>query len=231
MKREQPPEERLASLGQPSSSSAPSVKAESRTQQRGPSCARRRSPRQGGARRRRDRPRRSVNEQLERQRAADHRVAPRAGIRTLPCPAAPVRARCLQAPLDVLRASETRAAPGGPRTARSAPSSPRAPRSARRSPPRRCAPRPRPRNRPPARRARRWRPASLHGSPAVASSPVAEGGGDPPSHRDPPMEAVHSPDQLARRAQLGVRQGHHVGDTDHAHRVVNVVSRTFVSGR
>ena len=48
------------------------------------------------------------------------------------------------------------------------------------------------------------------------AEPADERRRDAPSHRDSTGEAVDSPDQLSRRPQLGVRQGHGVGDTDHA---------------
>ena len=61
---------------------------------------------QGGGRRRRDRPGGGVEEQLERQRAADHGVAPRAVVRALRGPAPPVGGRRFQACLDVLAPRE-----------------------------------------------------------------------------------------------------------------------------
>ena len=61
---------------------------------------------QRGGRRRRDRPGRGVEEQLERQRAADHGVAPRTVVGALRGPAPPVGGRGFQPPLDVLARRE-----------------------------------------------------------------------------------------------------------------------------
>ena len=71
----------------------------------------------------RDRPGGGVEEQLERQRAADHGVAPRAVVGALRGPAAPVRGRGVQTAPRPARASGRPVAPGGRRTARSTPSS------------------------------------------------------------------------------------------------------------
>ena len=57
-------------------------------------------------RRCRDRPGGSVEEELERQGAADHGVAPRAVVGALRGPAAPVRGRGLQTALDLLARRE-----------------------------------------------------------------------------------------------------------------------------
>ena len=76
-----------------------------------------------------------VEEQLERQGAADHGFAPRPVVGALRGPASPIGGGPFETRLDVLSAAERPAAPGGLRTARSPPSWTRGPRSARRSPP------------------------------------------------------------------------------------------------
>ena len=120
-------------------------------------------------RRRRDRPGGRVEEQLERQRAADHGIAPRAVVRTLRGPAPPVGGQWRPDVARPARASGRRAAPGGPRTARSAPSWTRVPRTVRRSPRRRSAPRPPPRSTPPLRHGLRRRPGSGRDARSVAA--------------------------------------------------------------
>ena len=121
----------------------------------------------------RDRPGGSVEEQLERQGAADHGVAPRALVGALRRPAAPVRGRRLQAAPRPARGSGRRVAPGGRRTARSTPIRTR---SQLEAPEDRVfvdlRPRRRPRSRPPARRG----PPSATGTPPRRSSRVGDGG-------------------------------------------------------
>ena len=167
-------------------------------------------------RRRRDRPRRGVEEQLERQRAADHGVAPRAVVGALRGPAPPVGGRGVQPPLDVLARREDQRLLVG-----------RAQRDQRRAG-RSCLEAPEDRLVVDLRLAGlpgadRQRVAASDGDrdPAAALDPwrhraVAERRRDAPSHRDPPREAVDSPDQLPRRSQVGAGQGHRVGDPDHA---------------
>ena len=125
---------------------------------------------QGGGRRRRDRSGGSVEEQLERQRAADHGVAPGAVVRALRSPAPPVGGRGFEACLDLLAAREDQWLLVGRAQRDQRRAGLLVPRSAQRSPLRRAAPRRPPRSRPPARRGLRRRPGSRRGARAVATT-------------------------------------------------------------
>ena len=157
-----------------------------------------------------------MNEQLQRQRAADHGIAPRAAIRALVRPAAPIRCGCIQARLDVVapRKDERLLVSRAQRDQSSAALPGLEVPEDRLLVDLRLAG-------VPGTDSQRVRAVRGDRAPSAdlqfrRPRAVREGGGDPPPHRDLPSEAVHSPDQLARGAQLGVRQGHGVRYADHA---------------
>jgi hypothetical protein len=156
-----------------------------------------------------------VEEQLERQRAADHGVAPRAVVGALRRPAPPVRGRGRQTALDVCaRREDQRLLVGGAKRDQRRPG-----RFYVEAPEDRLVVDLRLAGLPGAERQRvatseghRDVPAALE---ARRRGGVAEGGHDVPAHRDAPGDAVDSPDQLAGWPQIMARQGHRVGDPDH----------------
>ena len=155
-----------------------------------------------------------MEEELERQGAADHGVAPRALVGALRGPAAPVRGRGLQTALDLLARREDQWLLVGA-----------AQRDQRRFG---LVQREAPEDRVfvdlglagvPGADRQRVAPSERDRDAAAALESrgrggVAEGGRHVPGHRDPPGDAVDSPDQLSGRPQVMAGQRHRVGDPD-----------------
>ena len=158
-----------------------------------------------------------MEEQLERQRAADHFLAPRTVVGPVRRPVSPVGGRAREACLDVVSAAER---PSGswcaPHRAISAEPDSSASKRPTMDWSSSCAsPASHEQTASASRPARRDRDATRGCSSRGGARAVVERRRDAPTHGNPSGYAVDSPDQLSRRPQLRVRQGHRVGDPDH----------------
>ena len=158
-----------------------------------------------------------MDEQLERQGAANHRFPPRPLVGSARPPS---RARRRPSPPSVIRprrGAGRPAAPGGRRSGRAAPPA---------LPSRRSSPLIEPASRvgspaPQEDRAMRLAAVGRDRCPAPATqtrrpAPVGEAGLDPPAHRHAPRQSLDASSELASRRQADAGQKHRVGHADHA---------------